>query len=45
MRYFKTPHCRNFLWKVKEYSGSKSVWKCDLRSKIGVWQSSTYKNK
>ena len=42
MRYFKIHLYRNFLWKVKEYSGSNSVWKWDLRSKIEVWHSLDY---
>jgi len=37
MRYFKIPLCRNFVWKVGDYSGPKDVCQWCLRSKNGVW--------
>jgi len=39
MRYFKIPLCRNFVWKVRDYSGSDDTCQWCLRSKIGVWHS------
>jgi len=38
MRYFKIPLCRNFVWKVGDYSGLNDACQWCLRSKIGVWQ-------
>jgi len=37
MRYFKIPLCRNFVWKVSDYSASDDTCQWCLRSKIGVW--------
>jgi len=37
MRYFKIPLCRNFVWKVGDYSGPNDACQWCLRSKIGVW--------
>jgi len=43
MRYFKIPLYRNFVWKVRDYSGSNDACQWYLRSKIGVWQMPLFK--
>jgi len=43
MRYFKIPLCRNFVWKVRDYSGPNDTCQWCLRSKIGVWQMPIFK--
>jgi len=42
MRYFKIPLCRNFVWKVGDYSGPDDVCQWCLRTKIGVWHFETF---
>jgi len=42
-RYFKILLCRNFVRKVRDYSGLDDTCQWCLRSKIGVWQMPLFK--
>jgi len=37
MRYFKIPLCRNFVWKVRDYSRSDDMCQWCRKSKIEIW--------